>query len=178
MKTGIIKKLIGPDKGFTLIELLAVVTIMTTIAVIAVPPYIQWRQSVQYRSTAKAISAMLLDARSRAISNNLQYRVVFQSPAAVTQYQMTQGNRSANSSDWSTVVQAWTYITNGVKVTLQNVTMPVAENCPSGSNCIDFYPNGAADLSASPPADIKVMDSAGVLHFTVEVSNAGRIKVF
>ncbi|HXY55169.1 MAG TPA: GspH/FimT family pseudopilin [Nitrospirota bacterium] len=178
MKTGNMQKLIPPDKGYTVIEMVVVIAIISTITAIALPPYVQWRQSVQYRSTARSIAAMMRDARSRAISNNSQYRVEFQTPtAAVAQYRMTQGNLSSNSSTWNTV-QSWSQIISGVTLTLQNVTMPVPENCPSNSNCIDFYPNGTVNLNALPPADIQVMDSTNTLRFTVEVSNAGRIRVF
>ena len=178
MKTGSMRKLIARDKGYTVLELVVVVAIMTTLMAVALPPYVQWRRSVEYRSTARAIAAMLRDARSRAISNNLQYRVQFQTTAGVTQYQMTQGDQSAYSSNWSTVVQTWSQIANDVTVNLLNLTMAVPEGCPANTSCIDFYPNGTVNLTNQPPPTyIQIMDSTGVLKFTVEVSNGGRIRV-
>lgn len=65
------------NKGLTLLELLVVVAIMAVISLIAMPSFFQLRQNAQYREAASGISSVLRDARSRAISQNVQHSVCF-----------------------------------------------------------------------------------------------------
>jgi prepilin-type N-terminal cleavage/methylation domain-containing protein len=111
---------VDSDKGFTILELLTVILIISTVFAIAIPSYVTWRQSVEFRTTARAIAAILRDARSRAILSNLQHRVEFETgvapapPGPTGRYRMTQGDRAANSSTWGTAVQGWATTPNSV----------------------------------------------------------------
>jgi prepilin-type N-terminal cleavage/methylation domain-containing protein len=175
MKTGKMQKLIASSKGYTMIELVAVMLIMATIFAIAAPSFLQWWQNLQYRSTARAISVMLRDARSRAISEDVQYRVEFQPPAAVTKYRMDQGIFSANSPTWTPVTNDWSKIVSGVTVTFNNFNVPITDGS-CNNNCIYFYPDGTIS-SVNPHADILIPDSSGIHGFQVDVAKVGRISV-
>jgi len=165
------------DQGYTAIELMVVLVIALILVAIAVPPYVQWRNNLQYRLTARAITAMLRDAQSRAIANNQQYRVEFL-PPSYTQYRMTQRNLSIGAATWN-MAQDWVNIASQATVTIQNLNVPLTENCtPNNNSCIDFYPNGTVSLNnPGTPVDILITDNTGATHFVVEVSGSGRISI-
>ncbi len=65
-----------PAKGLTLLELLLVVAIVAILAAVALPGA-QSAVHEQLRSTAQIVATDLAYARSLAVSNNSNYRVVF-----------------------------------------------------------------------------------------------------
>jgi Tfp pilus assembly protein FimT len=163
-----------------MLEMLTVILIVSTIVAIAVPSYVTWRRSVEFRTTARAIATMLRDAKSRAILSNLQHRIEFEigvapAPAGPTgRYRMTQGDRAANSATWNTEVQGWVGIPQSVTLNFTNLTVNAA------NNSIDFNPSGVAvfNLLGGTNADIQIRDNTGTARFTVQVSNTGRIRIF
>jgi prepilin-type N-terminal cleavage/methylation domain-containing protein len=71
--------IVRSPKGFTLIELIMTLIILGIILAIALPSYLQWRQSLAYRTTARGVVAALREARSLAITSNQSHWVIFDS---------------------------------------------------------------------------------------------------
>jgi len=170
------KNTAAANKGFTLIEVVVVLAIAVTVVGIALPSYVTWRQSVEFRTSARSIAAALRDARSRAILSNFQHRIEFETaPApvgATGRYRMTQGDRAANSGTWNTVLD-WTTMPPSVTLNLMNLSVN------PGNNSIDFNPSGTANLTVGVTnADIQIRDTTALTRFTVEVSNTGRVRIF
>ena len=64
------------DKGVTLIELVVVFVIIAIGAVMLIPNIGTWLPNYRLRSAARDIVSTMRTAQMRAISNNIQYRVV------------------------------------------------------------------------------------------------------
>jgi len=100
--------------GFTLMELMIVVLITAVLSTLAIPSFLQWRQNLEFRKTARDLVSILREAKSRSINTNLEHRVEY--AATNKQYRMTQGNRSNNSTLWNTVIYEWTELPSGVRI--------------------------------------------------------------
>jgi prepilin-type N-terminal cleavage/methylation domain-containing protein len=148
-----------PQRGFTLVELLIVMGMMVVLMAIALPSFMQWRQGLNDRSTARHIASILRQARSTAITQNLEQQVRFD--ATIRQYSgLYKGNQSYNSWTWSTT-ESWTTIPSSVTIG------------PVGVTTIQFTPSGAS----SAPGTIDIKDSSGNVRFQVIVSASGQIQV-
>ena len=169
------KRVLAPSKGFTVVELLTVVFITFTIAAIAIPSFIQWRASINYRTTARDISNVLREARSRTISYNLQHRVEFSSAPSPTSFRLMIGDQAANtpSTGWTmaTGMGNWTPFPAAVQITAADL----GANPPN----ISFNPNGTANFASNlvSGTTITVLDNTGIKRFAVSVSNTGRISI-
>ncbi len=162
--------------GFTLVEVLIVMFIMVVISAIALPSFMGWRKNLKYRETAREVASMLREAKSRAITNNLEQQVMFDpNPGISTRYGMRPGTRAyMQSADWDSdsAVSTWTVLDSQVKIDASTKTVPSAEPTnPPGS--LQFTPNGAA----SAQGIVKIKDQDSATKFCVSVSSAGRISV-
>jgi prepilin-type N-terminal cleavage/methylation domain-containing protein len=171
------RRLLRSRGGFTLIEGIIVITIVALLTAISIPSFIGWRANLKYRETAREVASMLREAKSRAITNNLEQQVQFSPnpPGVSTQYGMRAGTRAYMSvSDWpgASAVTNWTILDSQVKIVsaTTTVTAPQSTN-PPGS--IQFTPNGAA----SSVGTVSIQDTSGVTRFKVNVVQTGRISV-
>jgi type II secretion system protein H len=124
-----------PD-GFTLIELLIVIAMMGILLALATPPFLQWRQNLQYKEAADGLVAALRTARNSAISLNRQNRVEFKPSTAG--HRITQGERAYSSTTWTTVKQDWSTAPVGVQ-------MNTGDACTGTADVnVQFSPNGTA----------------------------------
>jgi type II secretion system protein H len=144
-------------QGFTLTELMVVVAIMMILAGIALPLYIQWLQSTEYRTSARTILCTLRETRSMAITTNLEHRVEFDN--ANRRYRVMRGNRSSNSSDWNTVARDW------------NVLPPMV-HIHANVEKIHLNPTGMAN-----PGTIEIRDTAANKKYEIRVANTGRARI-
>ncbi len=161
--------LLRSANGLTLIELIVVLSLLAILSAIALPPFLQWRASLDYRTTASGIFNILKQAKSRTITNSLQCRVEFQAPPT-RQYRMTQGDRAANSANWGAtsqdIIQNWTTIPTAVSIVTANTL----------NNNIEFNTNGTANLAVgSNSSTIQIQDNTGAVRFTIQVDTTGRI---
>jgi prepilin-type N-terminal cleavage/methylation domain-containing protein len=167
------------SRGYSITELIVVLSLLAIVAAIALPFYVQWRSSVDYRTTARYVSSILRDARSRTINTNRQHRVEFQpvapatAPPSTLQYRMTQGNLAANSSTWNTIIQEWTTLPRSVTMVSANMQLDGVTNFPF----VSFQPDGTANVNVNPPATVQIRDATGVVRFTVQIESTGRIVI-
>ncbi len=145
--------------GFTLLELIIVMAIMSILMAISIPSFMGWRQNLKYRETAREVASILREAKSRAITNNLEQQVQFD--AINQKYGMRAGDR-AYSTHWSDasipLVTNWTILDAQVKISEAS---------------IQFTPNGAA----SAVGTVSIQDISGVTRFSVNVTQTGRISI-
>ena len=68
---------IRSSRGFTAIEMIIVLVIISVLSAMAVPSFLQWRQSLEARETARDFVNILRLAKSDAINTNLEQEVQF-----------------------------------------------------------------------------------------------------
>jgi len=144
-------------RGFTIIEVLIVIIIAAMLTGIALPPYIEWRKSVQYHASARSILLVLREARARAIASNYEHRVEFEN--ANRRFRITRGNRASSSSDWSTVVSSWYVLPQEVYMHA-NVTK------------IHLNPMGTANAGT-----VAIQDENGQIKCQVRILSTGRARI-
>jgi prepilin-type N-terminal cleavage/methylation domain-containing protein len=157
--------------GFTLVEAIVVVALMGILFAIAIPSFRQWQGNLGYRTTAREISSLLRDARSRTITLNRQHRVEFSTPLR-RQYRMTEGLLAMNNVLFPTIVQNWVTLRQDVNI----VTVNLDNDATVPAEFISFNPDGMATKVGVQA--IQIRDTAGGLRFTVQVERTGRIFVF
>lgn len=153
-------------KGYSLVEAMTVISILSIMTIIALPNYIQWRSSAQYKEAALGMSNHMREARARAISGNVEYRVTFDMDPG--RYQMERGDRSYSSSSWSQS-GGW-------------VNLPGEVSMASGTDCdvtsdvqVTFTPNGACNATQT----LCVLMPNGAAKYKVRIVSAasGRVVV-
>lgn len=158
----LLKMKIRSSRGFTAIEMIIVLVIISVLSAMAVPSFLQWRQSLEARETARDFVNILRLAKSDAINTNLEQEVQFN--AVSQQYGKHQGNRAFNSTSFSAMTAAdWSRIKPEVTFT------------PSVN--IQFYPNGTSTYSVATAATITVQNNTGTRTFVVSVTNTGSIRM-
>ena len=161
--------MIKTNRGFTLIELLVVISVVAIISAIAYPNFKVWMRNASYKEAARDIASVLLDARTRTISANLEHRVELNVGTTPDQYRVTRGNRSYGSTSYATVVTSWTNFSKSVDLKA-NADCDVS----TGIIYVGFNPNGSGDSQY-----ICTMDLDGNRKFRsgVTSSTTGRVKV-
>ncbi len=172
------QRLIRSREGFTLVEAILVVGIMGILMAISIPSFVGWRENLMYRETAREVASILREAKSRAITNNLEHQVQFDPnpPSVSTRYGMRASTRAYMSlSDWTGVsaVTNWTILDSQVKIVAATATVTVIPQPTNPPGSIQFTPNGAA----SAVGTVSIQDISGVTRFNVNVTQTGRISV-
>lgn len=147
-------KLLTCSRGVTLIQQLVVVAIIAIMVAVAIPNVMSWRGEAQTRRAARELLLMFREARSRAVSENMPFRVVVDVPGNEYDLQRDAGG-------------GWTDI-------WKDVPIPDAAFFKSGADCtsnanvtVEFYATGGA----SNEAKVCVIDHRGAIDFTVEVTS-------
>jgi prepilin-type N-terminal cleavage/methylation domain-containing protein len=153
------------QKGFTMIEMIIVFMLIGILAVIAIPNFVQWRQRLEYRETARSIASVLRLAKSQAMGTNLEQQVVFN--AATRQYGIQVGDRANNANFLGALTNV-------------NTLLVSVATIPATVSPIQFLPtNGAAILPGGVNTiAIPVNDkSTNAPVFQVNVTSTGRIYI-
>jgi prepilin-type N-terminal cleavage/methylation domain-containing protein len=143
--------------GFTLTELIIAIALMAIISGIALPSFVDWLHNADYRASARIILSILREARSKAISTNLEHRVEFENDNR--RFRIVRGNRASNSSDWSTVVRDWDVLPPPVRINAN-----VAK--------IHLNPFGTSNAGT-----ITIQDENAKVKYQVRIVSTGRIRI-
>ena len=145
-------------RGVTLVELIVVMVIIAIGAVLIAPNIGAWLPNYRLRSATRDIVSTMRTAQMKAISNNLQYHVLFnlavQPQTFILEYQNTGG---AWISDGAT--QA---LPSGVRVS--SITL--------ADNKAQFNPN-----STSSTGSLTLSNSRGTQRTVTLTPSTGRIKI-
>ena len=158
-----------------MIELLVVVAIISIMLAMAVPSFVSWRKTLSYRQTARGIQSMLKEAKSLAITQNLQHMVAIEPGSS--SYKLIRGNRAYNTpaTGWSATPLQSVTAPSGVTIRSRN------DGTSSDNVYMQFNPNGTVRLKAPDgttvsDGNVTVNDGASVM-FCLTVSEAGRIRL-
>ncbi|MEW6266813.1 MAG: prepilin-type N-terminal cleavage/methylation domain-containing protein [Thermodesulfobacteriota bacterium] len=170
--------------GFTLIELMTVMIVFSVLAAIAVPTITAWLPNYRLRATARDVASSLQQARLRAASNSLEYRVIVNTGSAPYSIQIDKGNLPSGSTAWtcdgSSYIEFTTdVIINSVTPAATNGNFPVCR--PDGSRPVAngyqiiFLPNGSTAVGSE--FKVKLTNANGI-RWEIKASNTtGRVKV-
>jgi prepilin-type N-terminal cleavage/methylation domain-containing protein len=157
--------------GFTLVEVIVVVAMIGILAIIAGPATLDWIQGAKRKEVSRQTWSVLMDARAKAVSANLEHRAVF-----------TLDSSAANNAN-SYLIQrfnggAWEDVLSGVFT--QNIEVRGKKSCDqtTGTVTINFKPNGTAP-AATDDSFVCVMNESGVPKFRTGVvhSVTGRVAI-
>jgi prepilin-type N-terminal cleavage/methylation domain-containing protein len=155
------------EKGFSLIEMLIVFALIAVLAGMAYPAFTEWRLRTSYRTTARDISMMLRDARTKSIALNRQHRVEFDT--ANRRYGLRLGNRAYNT--------IWADFSSNPAIGPQNYhSLPTGVNVDWPVANIAFNANGT--YSAAATATIRIQDEANGTRYSIDVDPTGRVRVY
>ena len=153
--------MVRSESGFSLMELLTVVGVVATVSLIAIPSFSKWREQAQYRKVASEVVQLLREARSRAISRNLEQRIEFE--PGNRRYRHTEGDRASHSSNFSTVVVDWIALP-------EEVTLKKNLACDSDADSsLQFNTNGTAQTGYVCVVETRAPD---ICHFKVGISSS------
>lgn len=142
------------EGGVTIIEVAVVMAIVAIMALFVAPAIGQWLDNFRIRQAARDISSTLQQAKMKAISSRLQYRVVFN--VGNETYQLWK-----NDSGWVTEGNANT-VPRGVDI----------DNTGFTSDTVLFNPNG----TSSENGTITIDNEKGQ-QYQVNINTVGRISI-
>lgn len=154
---------ISRKRGFTLIELLIVVALISAMMIIGIPALLSQISHINLSRAARDVLTELNVARSKAISRNMEHRVVF----TLNPTPQTDTYRVAFRTN---TLAAWQDDT-----TIRNIQRSVDITAPAGNFNVEFNPGGSAEVATQ--ICLQNIDDAGD-KMTVEVFSAtGRVEI-
>ncbi len=157
-------KTLGTEKGVTMMELMIVAVIVGVMSALAVPSFINYASKMEAKSKARNIVSTLRQARSKAVSERVQYGVFFD--AANRRYvyfkdKANPGNYQFEVGDSIVGRDTLTAKVNYGGNTFTNTT-------------VVFRTDG----SASSSGEMQILPASGGFTYTINVlASTGRIKL-
>jgi prepilin-type N-terminal cleavage/methylation domain-containing protein len=146
----------GRAHGFSLLELIIALSLMSILAAIGVLEHHALRSRLNLSRAARQVLMDLRITRMRAVTDHVNYRIVFPSDSPTYQAQRKSGG---------------TYRDEGVPVPLPAGI--VIMNCTAGNHSISFVPRGNAGSFGT----ITIGNAQGeVRHVSVDI--AGQVRVY
>jgi prepilin-type N-terminal cleavage/methylation domain-containing protein len=106
--------------GFTLVEMMVALAILGIMVGIAIPSVLAWMPAANLRDAAYDVKGTLIRARSAAVNEGLEYRVLFDLGAKT--YRMERGNLSSGSTLWTAALGPYE-LANGIEVSATSPEM-------------------------------------------------------
>jgi len=161
----------GSAAGFTLIQLMVAMVLMGIMTALALPNLVTWRNQQNCRASAKRMEMTVREARSKAISNNTQYMVVFKPNSS--SFQVFKGSQAYNTP--STGFSA----ADSKIVTASSVVLRSGSAGDSRANVyVQLYPNGTAAFVAPDKStsdqNVSVNDTKGQV-YQLKMTVTGRV---
>ena len=128
--------MVHAERGLTLLELLVIVGILATLVMCALPDFVAWRKQAAYRQVARELVGVMRQARSLAITRNLEERVEIE--VHKRRYRLMEGDRPTHSTAFATTVVDWVNLPG--EVALKRNLACDNEN----DRFLEFNPNGTA----------------------------------
>lgn len=152
--------------GFTIIEMMVVIVIIGIVASLTAPSFINMMPRLKLKSEARTNLNYLRLARSRAISENNQFGIYFDTYNDNFVY-----FKDTHDVQYAYYLEDQDTLIEGPIAMSSNVSYL---NCTFMSNCVIFYSNGSASTSGS----IDVINSESDDSYTISVlASTGRVKL-
>lgn len=151
-------------KGFSLLELLIVLAIFTIIASITLTSYCRHLSKYQLRGAARLLMGDIMLAKTRAVSQNNRYRIMFIDDH---QYNILDDDDDDNSADDDELT-----IHRDIQKFYKNITFGTTEAAKPSKNPI-FSPLGTMHWPLG--YTINLRNNYGIT--SVVISSAGRVRI-
>ena len=103
------------QSGFTTIELIIVVALLSILAAVGIPSYLNWLPDIRLKSAARNLKSDMMLAQQRAIRENARVAVVFNTGGKSYTVFVDNGAGGGTPNDWTQ---------NGTEALLKTETMP------------------------------------------------------
>lgn len=152
--------------GFTLIEMMIVIVIIGVMAAMAGPSFSNFIPKMKLKADSREKTNYLRQARSRAISENSQYGIYFNTDDNEIVF-----FKDTSSPELSTYEEGMDSLVQDSISCESNVQF---SNCSFANNVVVFYPNGSASTSGS----IDLRDTGSSEMYTISVlASTGRVRM-
>jgi len=149
--------------GISSLELAVVLALIAIMATFTIPYLGSWLKHYRVVGASREVASTLQEARIKAVSNNLEWRVVIDGDSDT--YYLQQGDKPSGSTSWTT--QGGTLsLPKGVIFT------DSAGNDIGGTSNIKFNPNGTSSVGS-----IYILGQDGTRYYITVLTTTGRVRI-
>lgn len=155
--------------GFTLIELMICIALLGIIIGLSAPSLLDYRRSLDFKTTARGMTSMLRKARSAAVTLNVPQMVTFAPANGTYSWQVY----DPASAAWLTAKETHTVPNT---VTIRSLVTGTSTNIVY----VQFNNNGTVKLKspAGVPCDNNVSINSGATQmYVITISTTGRVSI-
>lgn len=150
------------ERGFSLLEVVIVMVLLGLTAALMAPSFSRFSKSIELKTTAKKVAAILRYCRSEAVSKGKVHQVSFDSNLMVVKAQSieTEDPKETGQAEPRTASKSFS-IPPGVQMKELNIE---STQYPADLPAIEFYPNGGSN-----GGDF-ILDAQGLKGFKIKVN--------